>query len=315
MVTNTLDRWLQPGVVLRKVYERLVPNLIFADMVTKIGEPDPTFMYSYNSYSMSTDPKKKTPPPAKIGGLLPELDYTRESTTAAATRSRGFSMRLTHDLLLKRKTAAVEIQKANLTAGFWMAEFINSSILTAMEAGATTPSWTPTAVWSAATATPIQDLEKFGEQFSVNEGYTYRFTDAYVEKTNWHELHRYVLDYDNRYLVGGAPKVDRDLIYIPSLDLKVHKVMSGVSEGTLLGLDMNNPVTEYHYYNDPEYATANVTYETVENEKKVTKTVSNMGIHFDKYKENDTKDWILQYWYEANTVVTNAYGILEDTGI
>lgn len=315
MVTGTLDRWLQPGVVLRKVYERLTPNLIFMDLVTKIGESDPTFMYSYNAYSLSTDPKKETPPPAKIGGLLPELDYTREETSAAATRSRGFSLRLTHDMLLKRKKAAQEITKANLRAGFWMAEFINDQILTAMEANKTTPTWTPTATWDDAAATPIMDLEKFGEQFSVTEGYTYRFTDGYIDKENWHELRRYVLDYDHRWIVGGAPKVDKDVIYIPSLDLKMHKLMSGVSEGTLLGLDATNPVTEYHYFNDPEYATATVSYETVENGKKVTKTVNNMGIHFDKVKENDTKDWLLQYWYEAKTVVTNVLGILEDTGI
>lgn len=315
MVTGTLDRWLQPGVILRKVYERLVPNLIFTDKVTKINEDNPWFMYSYNGYSMSTDPKKKTPPHAKIGALLPELDYTRESVTSAATHSRGFAIRLTHDMLLKRKTAAQEILKANQRAGFWMAEFINTSILTAMEAGKTTPTWTPTAVWSDATATPIQDLEKFGEQFMTNEGYNYHFTDGYVHKDNWHELHRYVLDYDNRYLVGGAPTVDRDVIYIPSLDLKVHRMMSGISEGTLLGLDLDNPVSEYHFFNDPEYSTANVTYDTIENEKKVSKTVSNMGIHFDKIKEDDTKDYLLQYWYQAKTVVTNAYGILEDTGI
>jgi hypothetical protein len=293
----------------------MVPNLIFVDKVTKINEDNPWFMYSYNGYSMSTDPKKKTPPHAKIGSLLPELDYTRESVTSAATHSRGFSIRLTHDMLLKRKTAALEIQKANLHAGYWMAEFINTSILTAMEAGKTTPTWTPTSVWSAATATPIQDLQKFGEQFSVNEGYNYHFTDAYVHDTNWNELHRYVLDYDNRYLVGGAPKVDRDVIFIPSLDLKVHRMMSGITEGSLLGLDLDNPVSEYHYFNDPEYSTTNVTYDTIENKKKVSKTVSNIGIHFDKIKEDDTKDYLLQYWYQAKTVITNAYGILEDTGI
>lgn len=315
MVTGTLDRWLQPGVVLRTVYSRLVPNLIFTDLVTKFKEKDPTFMYAYNDYSMSTDPKKKTPPLAKIGGLLPELDYTRESVTSAATQSRGFAIRLKHDLLLKREKAAQEIQKANLRAGFWMAELINSQILTAMEAGATTPTWTPTAIWSAATATPIMDLEKFGEQFTTNEGYTYHFTDAFVYKTNWHELHRYVLDYDNRYLVGGIPKIDGDIIYIPSLNLKVHKMMSGISDGTIMGIDSTNPVSEYHYFNDPEYSTTNVSYETVVNNKKTSKTVSNMGIHFDKVKENDTKDYLLQYWYQAKTVVTNALGILEDTGL
>lgn len=314
MVSNTLDRWLQPGVMLRKVYERMVPNLIFMDMVTTIPEENPTFHYSYESYSMSTDPKKKTPPKAKIGSLFPELDYTRESVSSAATRSNGFGIRLKYDLLKKRKTMAQEIEKANLRAGFWMAEYINSAILTAMEAGKTTPTWTPTATWDSATATPITDLEKFGEQFAVNEGYPYRFTDAYVEKTNWHELHRYVLDYDNRYLVGGAPKVDRDTIYIPSLGLKVHKLWSGISEGTLFGIDANNPVAEYHYFIDTEYGTTQVKYETVENDKTTSKTVSNFGIHFDKVQEAN-KDIVMQYWYDATVVVTNAYGILEDTGI
>ena len=130
MVENTLNRWLQPGVMLREVYKRMVPNLVFMDKVTKIAEQDTTFMYSYNGYSFSTDPKKKTPPKAKVGALFPELDYTRESVAAAATHSRGFSIRLAYDLLKKRKNAALEIQKANERAGFWMAQYINTAILT-----------------------------------------------------------------------------------------------------------------------------------------------------------------------------------------
>jgi hypothetical protein len=315
MVTGTIDRWLQPGVMLRRVYERLIPELRFVDMVTKRPEDDPTFMYGYNDVTMLSDPKKRTPPLAKIGGLLPELDYTREKTTSAATKSRGFALRLTHDMLLKSKRAAEEIKKANLRAGVWMAEFINGQIMTAMNAGATTPVWIPTKVWSDPDSTPIIDLEKFGEQFSKNEGYNFHFTDAYIDGTNWHELRRYVLDYDNRWIVGGPPKIDRDQIYIPSLDLKVHKWLSGVTHGTVLGLDATNPVAEYHYFNDPEYSTANVSYETIVNDKKTVKTVKNMGIHFDKVKENDTKDYLLQYWYESKTIITNALGILKGTGI
>ena len=321
MVSDTLERYLQPQHVLRSVYARMVPHLMFLDFVKVIREDASTFPYSYNAYSMSSDPKKETAPVAMAGGRFPELDYTRESIGSAATEEHGFQMRLKHDMMKHRGSkAAQEVINATERAGFWMAETLNSAILTAMTGGATTPTWTPTATWDdgSGTATPIEDLEKFDEAFE-QAGYPYRFTDGFLHSTNWHELKRFVLNYDNRYLVGGVPSITKDTIEIPSVDVLMHKVDKGLtaySEGYLLGLDRNNLVTEFHYYTDPLFAPASVSYQTVdESGKTVTKTVNNLGIHFRRIDQKELDDIVLQFYYDAKVLVTNAYGLNYDSGI
>ena len=318
MVSDTLERYLQPQYVLRTVYEKMAPHLMFLPFVVPVREESSTFPYSYNAYSMSTDPKKETPPMAIVGGRFPELDYTRESIGNAATEEHGFQMRLKHDMMKHRgQKAAQEALRAIERAGFWMAETINAAILSAMTTGATTPTWTPTATWDDALATPMDDIEKFDEQFE-QAGYPYRFTDGFLHSTNWHELKRYVLDYDNRYLVGGVPAIEKETIEIPSVDVVLHKVDKGLtafSEGYLLGLDRNNPVTELHYFDDPLFAPATVTYKTVEAGQVVAKTVNNIGIHFRRIEQKELDDIVLQFYYDVKVLVTNAYGLNYDSGI
>lgn len=319
MVSGTLERYLQPGVILRTVYEKMVPDLMFLNFLTPIREDASTFPYKYNSYSMASDPKKETAPVAIAGARFPELDYTRESIGSAATEEHGFQIRLMHDLMKQRGAlAAQEVIKAAQRAGFWMAETLNSAILTAMTGGATTPVWTPTATWDNASATPIEDLEKFDEVFE-QAGYPYRFTDGFLHSTNFHELKRFLLDYDNKYTIGGVPSITKDMIEVPSVDVRLHKVdkgLTGYSEGYLLGLDRNNLVTEYHYFNDSMFAPTTVSYQTLDAAgRKVTRTVNNLGIHFRRIHKEEEDDIVLQFYYDAKVLVTNAYGLNYDTGI
>jgi hypothetical protein len=230
-------------------------------------------------------------------------------------------MRIPRDIIRNKKLGATEIRECYDTAGYWLAEYINTSILTELTTNGTTPTWTPTATWDDASATPVSDLIDFWLAFK-REGYPFRFTDGFVDKTNWGELAKSVDNYDSDYKskekIYGLPDLGRETIRVPAANCDIHLVSSGMTHGYLLGIDRNNTAASLHYCNDPEFATANITYMTTDagtNGQPKTVTVPNLGIHFNQYREDGSKDTILEFWYENKCVVTKPYGINYDSGI
>lgn len=317
MVTGTTDRFLKAKVAIPLAYTILEPNLLMYDLIPFVKEDDATFMYRSDA-TKSADAKKEKPPRFMDGADLPEIDRSRKVVVPDITQSRGFAMRFPRQLIRDQNAAEPEIKEGYETAGFWLAEALNTTMLSSMIAGATATAVTPTAVWSStATCNPIGDLRRYQAEFD-REGYSFQMTDAFVHKTNFDELNAYLWAIDvtdaSRELFG-KPVITSDTIHIPGLDLDVHKVKSGISEGSILGLDKRTAAAECHYYVDPKYGSADVTYQTVVNGAPVTKTVPNIGIHFNQYEEPDRHDTVMQFWYEQKTVVRRPYGLMYGTGI
>lgn len=316
MVSGTNDRYLRSNVAIPIAYEKMEPNLIFGDIIKNVKEESNAFIYSYDSAGKSGDSKKKTPPTHTIGGKFPELDISRPSVTSGLLDSNGFSIRLKREVV-RQAAGRNEIMRAYETAGFWLAEWINTQQISAMTSGATTPTWTPTAVWSAANATPVEDLRLLKYQMR-REGYPYRLTDCYVHTDNYGELEGYLASVDinatKQNTIFGTPSAT-DKVYIPIAGCNVTGLDSGITEGYILGMDRNNPGAETHYYVDPEFSIVKVPYKTLENGNVVSKSVPNIGIHFNQYTENDSHDTIMQFWVEQRTVVNRAYALLYDSGI
>ena len=316
MVTGTNDRWLQKGVALPLIYEKMEPALMWASgsFIKVIKEDNNTFMYQYDSTGKSSDTKKETPPMHDFPGRFPELDRSRKTTASEILEAHGFSMRIPRAVIRNTSLGAAEIRDCYETAGFWMAEYINTAILSAMTSDATDVSgtWSAATDWSDGAATPVSDLIEFDEIMD-REGYPFRFTDGFVLKANWYELKQYLTSVDvtdlKQKTMYGIPEIKKDVIYIPVIDAYIHKVMSGMTHGYLLGLDRNNKGAELHYYNDPDYSMAKVAYKTMVDGVAKTVTVNNIGIHFKQYEEVDTHDTVLQFWYENKAVVTKAYGL------
>ena len=151
------------------------------------------------------------------------------------------------------------------------------------------------------------------------EGYPFRMTDVFVNKDEWYQLKAYLTSVDigdlKQKMMYGVPEISADKIYIPVVDANVHKVMSGLTDSYVLALDEKNPAAEIHYYNDPKFSTAKVSYKTVVDSKPTTVTVPNLGLHFFQYEEEDTHDTSMQFWVENKTVVTKPYGLLYHSGI
>lgn len=317
MISGTNDRYLQKGVAIPLIYEKMEPNLIWDALVRQIPETTNAFLYQYDSSGASGDSKKKTPPKYNQGAKFPELDKSRRTTASGLTKSNGFSMRIPRDVI-RSEAGKSEIMDAYETAGFWMAEWMNTNIFTALYAGATAASSSAAAVWSDASATPVADLINFDSDMD-REGYPFRMTDVFVNKTNWYELKQYLTSVDigdlKQKALYGVPSISKDVVSIPVVDAEIHKVMSGMTDGTFLAADRNNKSAELHFYNDPKFSMAQVRYKTVIDSTPTTVTAPNLGIHFKQYEEDDTHDTILQFWAENATVVTKPYGLLKGTDI
>ncbi len=316
---GTTDFFLKQGTALRLIYEKAEPYLWATQFVRPIKDDKGSFIYRYDSAGKSGDSKKKKPGHAQIGGDFPEVDMSRPSATTAMTEARGFQVRIKRNTIRDEPAGVSEIQRAYNYAGYWMAQFVHDDILTVIKAGATTPTWTPGGgVWSLPASTPVDDLIKLEEQME-REGYAYALTDVLIHKTNWYELKGFLTSVDineaKQRLIYGIPEILNDRIHIPVVGADVIKCKSGMTEGSILGLDRNNPSAELHYFVDPKFSTAKVQYETVINGQKQMVTADNIGLHFDTYEEQSSKDTILRFWVEDKVVVTEAYAAQYDTGI
>ncbi len=315
---GTTDFWLKQGTALRLLYEVAEPYLWATKFVRPIKDDQDAFTYRYQDTSKSADPKKKQPAHAMIGGDFPEIDLSRGKVGSGITEARGFQVRIKRSAIRNQPKGIDEISRAYKAAGFWLADYINTSIITAITAGATTPTWTPTAVWSDGSATPVDDLIRL-EACMEREGYPYALTDVLVEKTNWYELKGYLTSVDisdaKQRGLYGVPVIGKDVIRVPVVDADVLKCKSGLTEGYVLGLDRNNPAAEYHYYVDNKFGTAQVQYETIVDGKRQMVTADNLGVQFETYEEQGTHDQILRFWVENKVAVTEPYAALYDNGI
>lgn len=315
---GNVDFFLQQGTALRLIYEKAEPLLWGTQFVRPVPEETDSFIYRYDSTGMDADTKKKQPAHAQIGGNFPELNMSRPSWTAGMTEARGFQVRIPHKTIRNEPKGVDEIQRAYKTAGYWLARFVHDNILTVIKAGATTPTWTPTAEWSAGTATPVDDLIRLEAQME-RDGYPYALTDVLVHTTNWYEFKAFLTSADiseaKQRMLYGIPEISKDRIHVPVVDADVVKCKTGMTEGYALGLDRDNPCAELHYYNDPKFSTPTVQYETIIDGTKQMVTADNLGFFFDTWEEPATKDTILKFGVESKVVVTETYAALYDSGI
>lgn len=317
MVSGTNNAYLRADVALPLAYAKMEPNLFWLDFVTAKAEDSNAFMYMYDSTGKSSDTKKVTPPPYTQGSQFPEVDRSRRTTTSALLESNGFSMRIPREVIRSNKMES-ELVECYDTLGYWLGEHINTQISTALTAGATATTAATGDAWSAATATPVEDLRLIKYDMR-REGYPFRLTDCMVNTDNFAELEGYLTSVDinatKQQQVYGMPGGSGDSIYIPIAGCNVTGFDSGITEGDIICADKNNPAAELHYYVDTAFSQPRITYRTVVDGKETTKTVPNLGLHFSQYEEPDTHDTILQMWVECKTVVTKPYGVLYGNGI
>lgn len=323
-VGKELADYLQPGVAIRRVYDVLEPNLKFADFIDgPIPEEKSSFVYMYDDEGTSADAKKQTAPLHIVGADLPRIDFGVPSSGNGITRAKGFEVAIPRNIIREGIAGEAAITRTYRKAGYILAQQIDNAILTAMTGGAsasTTVFDADVSVWSGETATPVIDLMNLAQDFDIkDDGYNYNLTRVFGNKAAFYELKEYLnfLDgtqYNDQRPVGEM--INRDTIYVKQADLIFHRT-TALSDGYILGLDEVNKGAEMHTFSDPEFAISGnrIKYPTIVDGKKTTKSAPNFGLHFYTYMEDTTKAQILQFWFEAKTVVTQSKALVYASGI
>lgn len=311
------ERFLRKEYVVPKLFQIMEPYLTFLNILPKVQTDSRSVRYKQETVSASSDTLKKVPPLLATGAKFPRVDITNMSVSSALLNQRGVEVVIDRDAI--RFTEGIDvINRAFRKVGYQLAQSQNDNIGSSLTSGVTAGggNWTPTAVWSSDSATPVDDLIRFEGQVNNQEGYPYMLSDVYVHYTNFTELkgHLTAADIDGikQREIYGMPNISRDTINIPVVNANVHKMLSGISEGYILGLDLANPAGTIYYNNDPEYSTPSVSYQGSDG---VMKTVPNYGFNFNSYQEDDTHSTILQFWCDYTVAIQESKAGLYDSGI
>ncbi|MFA6727358.1 MAG: hypothetical protein WCS17_03955 [Prevotella sp.] len=330
MVSAPVEAALRMEVALGQTYELLDTQLPWLNpdkgqFVTKIQETSDAFTYLKDQFNKMSDPQRRLPVEHITGTKFPEIDRSRKTIVPGVLKEKGFSLRISKEVLKSVPKADAEIRENYTTAAYWFGVLVNYDMITQSIAGAnqTTSAFSPTETWANAngTADPVGDLMGLYQDMD-NDGFEGELTDAWIYKSNWYQLQKYLKDVhvDNAKIenIYGVPEIRTDTINIPIIG-DVHKIKSsnvGLSAGSILGMDRNHPGLEYHYRIDPEYSTFKIQYYTRgPNGGAVPQETDNFGMHYRWYEEQASRDIIQEFWVEGQTVVKKPYNLIYATGI
>jgi hypothetical protein len=318
-VTAPNEEFLTKRFLIPKMYEIMNPLLAWTDIFPQVRATAPVVAYKQEITSDSGDTKKERPKLMTTSGQWTYVEISQFTMKAANLNKRGFAIKIDQDAL-DYVEGVDEIQRALRKTGYWIAEDYNTRISTEIANSGTdlAGEWNPAAEWSDANAAPISDLEDLEDAF-IREGYPYRLTDVFIHKDNFKELKKYLtsLDidqYKHEKLYGTPNNGNRDTLEIPVVGTTVHRLLSGVSEGSIIAIDRNNPGITIFYNQSPRYSAMSGTYETMQNGQKISKSLS-YGFNMNKYFDNETHQTIIQMWYDNVPVTIEPYAIAIDTGI
>lgn len=314
-VSGTNARFLKPALVLSEVMRIMEPNLIWLNLIPFVDTGGLPIVYGEQG-TASSDALKQTPRVMTPSSGFPEVEISRMTKKTAITKAEGLSVRFDKSALTLPSGVSMIRDSINKVA-YWLVEYLNAQIYATLDAGSTDSGITVSGQWSAATSAPQQDLDNFVDSM-IREGYPYRMSDVFIENANFKELKAYMaaserpIDYN---AVAGRPK--QDMISMPG-GYDVHRVMSSVTHGDMLGIDAvgGRGASALYYNNDSMFMTpATVSYETVVGGSIVTKSVPNFGLSTHQYFEDATHDTVVQLWIDQVTKVKDAYGIVSENGI
>ena len=313
------EEFLTKRFIIPKMYEIMNPLLAWTDVFPQVRATAPVVGYKQELTSDAKDTKKQKPKIKTTSGQWTYVEISQFTMKAATLNKKGFAIKIDQDAL-DYVEGVDEIQRAFRKTAYWIAEDYNDRISSEIAANGTALAgdWTPAAVWSDPNAAPIADLEELEDAF-IREGYAYRLTDVFIHKDNFKELKKYLTSLDiNQYkqenLYGTPNNGKRDSIEIPVVGTTVHRLLSGVDEGSIIAIDKDNPGITIFYNQSPRYSAINGAYDTIVNGQKVSKSLS-YGFNFNKYFDNETHETVIQLWYDNAPVTIEPYAVATDTGI
>ena len=314
-VSADSDRYVRREFVESKIMTYLEDNLIGLNLIPKIKADARAYVYLQEQSSMGASTAKKDPKTVTASSEFPEVQITRMESKAGMLNKKGFQISLDRDSITQNNTD--DLDRAYKNLAFWLASDLNTEVFSTIYGGATADGVSH-ADWSTASTNPIDELRQVKNAMK-RSGYPYRASDVYLNDTQWEELEAYLMftDYTDtkQSRLFGWPTVNGDSMNIPGLGLDVTRVDTGISAGTLLCLDRNNPAATMYYNIDPKFGSLTIPYETMENGQKVMKSTTNFGLQINSFFEDKTRLQVIQAWFDYGIGVKAPYAALSGTGI
>lgn len=313
-ITGSNEQFLNKEFVIQKIFELMNPDLYFFDFVEKVQSTARGVQFKKEDYSDATDPKKQYPRKRSTTAKFTYVDISPMTIDSAVLSKEGFAIKIDEDAL-DFSEGVDEIKRAYRKVAYWMAEALNTRFGAALVAGATaTSNWAPTAVWSDAGCTPVEDLRKFKYQMK-RTGYAYKMTDFLLNDTNLEELEGYVSSIvtndAKQAAVYGNPVISNNSLQIPIVG-NVRGLASSISEGYVLGIDKNNPAATLYYNNSPRHSVDQITYRGADG---TWKSVPNFGFNVETIPDPRNQETEIQIWFDSVLVVKEPYALIYGSGI
>jgi hypothetical protein len=309
--------FLRKKFFVKKIFEQMEPNLRFTGMFDAVPLDARTAIITKEASSKASDTKKVWPKKLTESADWPGISISSMTQDAAMLQKYGFELRIGEDYLKLSEGAGI-ITRAMDRVAFWMAQFREAKIAANLIAGGTAlgGDWAPICQWSNptnASYNPLEDLIKFKRKMrKVNKAFT--CTDIFVNTADYEDLELWSIninaDIAKRELIGKTEVGDTSL-YIPALKANVHRIDEGVDEGSILGIDAVHPFATYYYYNDSNYGSKEVIYNTREGQK----TVPGLGLNVHQYFDDNKMEIVNKLWFDFVFAVEDPDGAINDTGI
>lgn len=298
---NNNERFLERELIEAELIKIMNPFLAFEDVIPKIKTTSKSVTFRKQTVSASSDTNKVKPRLRSTSSQFSYVNIEGLSTESGVLNPYGFATRIDRDAV-NFVEGIDEIKEAFNTIGFWLAEDINNNIISALQTNATGPltKFGDPTDWSESGANPVNDLRHMSEDMR-QEGYPYRLTDTYVHDDNWYEADEYVLFLDNRKIDAtvdiGADNQNNRLNINKLPNMTLWGLLSGMTEGDVLGLDRNNSAGTFYWSVDPKF--------------QVTRADGTTSpIQINRFTDNETHDEIIQVWLDYVTVVKRPNAVI-----
>jgi hypothetical protein len=246
---------LQPRILEGIVNAKLEQNLDFKDMFPVVKTDALSFAYFEDLTTAGADIAsgvQATPSPLMELGELDEIETSSITMKYGGMTRFGYEMRFSKRML--REAAIIdEISRAVDRAAFGIAKKMNDDIVTAIQ-GVSNDVTEPAgaAVWSAAGATPVEDILTIKEATMI-EGYPYELTDLFLHQTNFFEMMKYIQAIDINWVQSPFGNSSE----LPVINgVKIHNLrQTQLAEGGYMGTDARYPGLSIYEFVDSEKST------------------------------------------------------------
>lgn len=264
--------------------------------------------------SAKSDAKRRAPRLRTAGSKFVKMSISQLEEVSTTLATLGLQMTIDEDAV-RYAEGIDEMQRAYNRAAYWLLDQVNTEFGAALTGGVyqvtgsdnfggkTTPAWSVKTGENV--RDPVEDLMLLAQDMERDE-YPYGLTDVYVHKQNYWELMHFLKNLqvttEEKKAIWGMPDIKAPQISIPVVgNVAVHKMVNGVVEGGILGLDRRFPAGTFYYARNPKYPTT---------------TDNKIGFHINRFEDQETHDTVFQMWLEFGILVKEPYaGIYASTGI